>query len=625
MAYDGFYSALSSRGTSNDILNRAEQVNKESESIKTVVEGLETSVVFNAQLSEAAAKAAILASQSSSGSSEESNATLSDTLAAKEDVLVAKSQVDLAAMDALSYSTSAKESADRAETAASTIGQLEFSGQDNGIPHYQGQTPGDARLFIGGIDSLTDGAGGTDYHRYFKKIMRGCLGDGGPGLQFFDAVTAKNEGSSFGTGGLSSISENDGIYYPYSLAGKGMYSLAATSGFINWMPKGAWETARVFYLKQSGGGTFNVGTNDMQPARYTTVDTAGSTNTLAYVDVVLGVGTAGRTLAVREGVGKLAIFGALFVNKPTGFLWGNIARGGRKLMDVAAQDSAVRRQWFNTLTPTHFLFNGGANDRTLRNGVQHMADLNAVIDDVQAASPTTSILLIQHNQIANSAGTYDAEHARAKIAVAKAKSIGYRDDKKFMGTYADAVALGLMFDGTHPSDKGNKIRAVNYAEDFGFSGGQADPGVTPYGSGGSGGVATLTGKLSTKKLSEVAIGSKTTAYTFGIVAGYPSCAVDIKVYCNRHSTRLHNIKRFLFSVSNGITSNAVNGVSTPTIIPLLQETESTATIDFTLTAEVINSKCVVSVTPSIAVANFIVEGEYAFTHNNQIGQALFES
>lgn len=77
MSYDGFYSALSSRGTANSLLNKAEQLDKEIKEIQTNLNAIEETVGFNAQVSETAAQVSTLASQDSKRSSEEA-------LAAKE-------------------------------------------------------------------------------------------------------------------------------------------------------------------------------------------------------------------------------------------------------------------------------------------------------------------------------------------------------------------------------------------------------------------------------------------------------------------------------------------------------------------------------------------------------------
>lgn len=77
MSYDGFYSGLSSRGTANSILNKAEQLDKEIKEVQTNLNAIEEVVGFNAQVAGAAAQVSTLASQDSKRYSEEA-------LAAKE-------------------------------------------------------------------------------------------------------------------------------------------------------------------------------------------------------------------------------------------------------------------------------------------------------------------------------------------------------------------------------------------------------------------------------------------------------------------------------------------------------------------------------------------------------------
>lgn len=499
--------------------------------------------------------------------------------------------------------------------------------QDGGVRHFQGQNPGGARLFLAGVDSLTDGAGGSDWHRYFKKIMRGHLGDGGPGLHFFNLAIATQEGVSYGASGMTVIAENDGVCYPYSLAGHGLYTLAGDgSPYVDWGPASNWTTARLFYLKQSGGGTFKVGTADQALGDLTTVNTAHGSNSIGYIDVPIGGGTTGRILGIRTITGKVCLFGALFTLNSTGFLWGNLAKGGRKLADVAAQDATIRREWLTLLQPSHYLLNGGANDKSTRTGAQHAADLTAIIDDYQTASANTAITIVQHNHIFGEETTFLPDHAAQKITVAEAEGVGYIDLRKLLGSYTEATAAGLMADGTHPSDKANKMIAAYLAERLGFGGNAADPGLSPYG-GVDGAVIQRTGTLTTKSFYAVA-GAATTVYTLGLVAGYPSCSVKLRISCNRNGTYLNTVKDVLLSIGNATTTNQANNVTTPTVIQLVKELATPGDglgVDFTVAASIVSDKCVIEVTPTGFAGNFVIQGVFDMTYNATVGQAVYEN
>lgn len=511
------------------------------------------------------------------------------------------------------------------ETTEVALARQELTGQEAGIVKFQGINPGQARLFLAGYDSLTAGAGGSSWHRYFRKIMRGQLGYGGPGLQLFSGEVASSESAQFGVSGLNAIAEN-GINYAYSIGGYGVYATAADgSAYMNWSPSGAWDTVRVFYLKQPGGGTFRIGTNDQANEAKILVDTANSVRALGYVDVPIGKGTSGQTLAVRAGTGTICLFGGLFTLGTKGFMFGNIAKGGRKLADVAAQDSELRKQWFAALQPSHFMLNGGANDKDTRTAAQHNADLTTIISDVQSVSPNTAIVMVQHNHISGENTTYLPAHALEKIAVAKAKGLGYFDIRRLLGRYVDANANGLMFDGTHPSDKANRSIASWYAQNLGFSGNAADPGETAYGGGAGGAVIQRSGSLTTKQLVALT-GVKTAIYTLGLTAGYPAVTLRLTVTSNRTGTRISTTKLLLISIGNSITTNAVTGTSVPAVVYSVSDVNGSATAgDFTITSEIVGDKCVISVTPTSYDSSIVAECDFAAPYNTVVGAVVFEN
>ncbi|WP_141232398.1 SGNH/GDSL hydrolase family protein [Pseudomonas fragi] len=506
------------------------------------------------------------------------------------------------------------------EQVGDTLNRHELTGQEAGVAKYQGQNAGVARLFLAGYDSLTDGAGGSDWHRYFRKIMRGQLGYGGPGLQLFDNTVAAQEGAAFGVSGMSPIVEN-GQNYTYSLGGKGVYAVAATgSAYLDWRPGSAWKSARVYYLKQPGGGTFNIGTSDQTVAAMVSVDTVSDSFGLGFIDVSIGSGSSGRGVAVRTVTGAVCLFGGLFINSDTGFLFGNIARGGRKLADVAAQDSLLRKQWFAALQPSYFLLNGGANDKSTRTGAQHNADLTKIITDVQEVSPTTSIVLIQHNHIYGEETTFLPEQALQKIAVAKAKGVGYFDVRRLLGSYVTANMGGYMFDGTHPSDKANRAIAGYYAEQIGFSANSADPGAASYNPGGTD-LVVRAGSLSTKHF-VVAAGVKTQIYKLGLAAGFTNTTLRMTVCCNRNGSGLSATKLILVTVRNGTSGNSATGVTTPATAYSILDANAG---DFTISAEVVSGKCIISTTPAEYDSNIVVECDYSVPYNPSAGQVIFEN
>ena len=104
-----------------------------------------------------------------------------------------------------------------------------------------------------------------------------------------------------------------------------------------------------------------------------------------------------------------------------------------------------------------------------------------------------------------------------------------------------------------------------------------------------------------------------------------ACAVKLSVVCNRKGTLLHTVKDVLFSIGNGTAANAANNVTTPTVIQLLKELAGDSQgIDFTLTATIVDSRCVVSVTPSSFAGSFVITGTYSIPYSPSNGQQVFE-
>ncbi|WP_454733044.1 MULTISPECIES: SGNH/GDSL hydrolase family protein [Cupriavidus] len=330
-------------------------------------------------------------------------------------------------------------------------------------------------LVLAGIDGLTAGAHGSTWRAYFLAATRGGLGDGGPGYLPFDDLAATR------TADLRRLHIHDPMGR-LSLDGRGIATDAGTgTAAFSLTPPSLWSSARLFYLRQPGGGAMQCRTTNAGDAGQA-VQTDAAANTLAWIDLAYqpAAGGGGVGVGCSQITGKVTVFGALFSLGSLGIQLGNTGQRGRRLAAVAAQDSDMRRQWFAALKPAAYLLNGGLNDRYSRTAQQHESDLLAVIQDIVAASPATRILVVQSGETRDWQVSALAAFAPRKQSVATQTGAGYVDLRALLGSFAQATASGYMADDEHPGDAGNRLIGPYLADQLGLRSLLPDPGATAF-------------------------------------------------------------------------------------------------------------------------------------------------
>ena len=332
----------------------------------------------------------------------------------------------------------------------------------------------------GGIDSLTAG-GGETWRKFFIEQVRGGLGDGGPGYGAFAQEIAGESGATMTLAGSVTAFKIGSAEGKLSIDGYGVSTAAAdASASITWHPGSAWQQARIYFLKQPGGGKVRCYNGSQDAAAATATDTEASDYGLGYIDVGRGADVAGQSFVCSGFTGKVALFGALVTLKP-GLVMASWAEGGRSLATVSTQSSPMRRAWFAEFKPKYYFLNAGTND----NGsppAQFEVYLREFITDIQIASPATIIYMVQPNETANSHESYSNyfEFVTVRQRVAASLNIRFVDNRSVLGDYAQAVASGYMSDNTHPNGAGEKRVGVNFAEITGLKTDTPDPGFTSY-------------------------------------------------------------------------------------------------------------------------------------------------
>ena len=342
-------------------------------------------------------------------------------------------------------------------------------------------------IVAAGIDSLTDGTV-TSWRTYFAQNVRGGLGDGGPGWL---SVTSPGGGGNKVTNEGARLTLT-GNLVPFNIAspdarlsidGYGASTAAAAAGTgFSLRPATYWKQARLYYLKQPGGGTMRCGNGSIAVASGTLIDTAATANDLGAVDIFYAAAAGGDSFGCGAMTGKIAVYGAL-VTLDRGLVMADWAGSGRQLQEVAAQDSTMRRKWFAAIKPDFYLLNGGINDDChMRSATLFEADLRMIVGDIAAASSATKQIMVQPNDKQNDdpGGILCADYVAARMRVAADTGYPFADIRSIFGTYPQANAAGLMEDTTHPNGQGNRLIGAFLAKATGLASTAPDPGPTPY-------------------------------------------------------------------------------------------------------------------------------------------------
>lgn len=431
-----------------------------------------------------------------------------------------------------------------------------FSERRDGLA-WPNPAPHTGGLFLFEGDSLTDGAAGSSWRPDFARSARGALGDGGPGFHLFSNGQRVDRGAGAGWSSYAEFSIGDGSTWGGLFYG-GLRSTADGASF-SWDPASRWDEARLFYLKQPGGGTFLLSGPSTRPDARPTINTGtvnadgtgGAVTDYAIGSVVVPNATgAYNRLDVVSNVGPVVLLGADFKNtaRPNGFRYGNLAIGGKTLAQFAAMRDDLRRQFYTQIAPAALAINLGMNDRGTANAATHQSQLTALMTATQEASPTTGVWVVQSNEPGDAGSNNFLSYVAAKKAAAAARKAAYYDERTVLGDYTTANARGYMADGVHPNAAGNHRRANGLLTAMGIPAGAADPGADAYTVPNSGSGAAR-GTLTTKTITATA-GAAQVIYNLGAASNFSDVLIELEVHGQRTGTSGHSLQRFHFLVHN---------------------------------------------------------------------------
>ncbi|EPW3644626.1 GDSL-type esterase/lipase family protein [Escherichia coli] len=409
-----------------------------------------------------------------------------------------------------------------------------------------------------GIDSLNEGAGNTNYVRYLKILLHSSFDYGGPGFYAFDQAAFQIEGDQafYALGTFTSLRDLPMNATPakYAPAGRGIqWPSASGTEQAGADPKLPWDKCNLYYLKQPGGGSFNIKAGG----------TVTSVNSNADLDLgVISVfrdATNASSITLSEIIGNVVIFALDFIYTPNprGIRTATIARGGRRLDEFVSQDSVFISKWKAALNPALVVINAGTNDmgqgRTVE---QFKADL---ITYTNMIKPSSSVALIvepgETSKTTNPIYASAVESYRiARRNFALNNGYYYFDDRQTLGTYENAVSKGWMNDDTHPNVTGNKLRASSMA--FVLGANTVVPAEFKYAPRiiNTGSIGKITTDFP-PVASGAGVNSSKTLWTFGVVGGFNAAIVNVTAFLRTRTTQKYSRIRAVVLISNGTTND----------------------------------------------------------------------
>lgn len=476
---------------------------------------------------------------------------------------------------------------------------------------------------LGGIDSLTNGAGtsNTNYGYYLEKQLWSNYGFGGYGYVGFQNNTITKLGS-WNYGGFKTLEKTDQSQYPgkYSLDNKGCYADNADNAHIYFYFKNKnQKKAKVIYLKQPNGGSFDfswIGTR-----KKININTDSSEYELGVTDADeenLGKFTG---VACSNCNGKLVIFGVYLYNEK-GAIFTRLGKGGDKLINHAKTDDGFREKWLDVIKPDIYLFNGGANDKNDWDGETYLSYLTKYLTPFLNKNVHT--LCIRCNDIGGD-DRWNNIFEPVLEKFSKGNGLDYISDKKILGNYQFAKDNGYMLDGIHPNEKGNKKRANFYASYLNL------PTVNFNNETEEHSTTALTYQYNnklTEKYVKIARGNNEIIYRIGIVNAYTIGLLTLNVLGQRNGSNHMVDKTFKLALNNTTVENKVTNIGNLKTIENYEYSEGpNPTVNFNLTANIVNDLLEISITPNTGIydMNFYIKGEITMTYLTVKGKSVWEN
>lgn len=476
---------------------------------------------------------------------------------------------------------------------------------------------------LGGIDSLTNGAGtsNNNYGYFLEQQLWNNYGFGGYGYVGFQNNTITQLGS-WNLSGFQTLELTEQSVYPgkFSFDNKGCYTDDASNGYINFNFKNKNHTrAKVIYLKQPNGGTFNF--SWVMSTKSELIDTSSDTFELGVTELTeLNNNAQYKGVSCSNCNGKLLIFGVYLYNEK-GAIFTRLGKGGDKLINHAKTDDSFRSAWINIINPDIYLFNGGANDKDDWNGETYLSYLTKYLTPF--INNNVHTICIRCNDISGDT-KWNNIFQPILEKYAKDNRLDYISDKKILGNYDFAMANGYMLEGIHPSELGNKKRANYYASFLNLP-------TVNFNNIVESSTTELTyeyyNKL-TEKYIKIANDATTTIYRIGIANAYTIGLLTLNVIGQRNGSNHMSEKTYKIAINNGTVPNQVTSIGNLSVIDNYEyHSGANPAVDFNLNVNIVDNLLEISISPNTGLydMNFYIKGEITMTYLTVKGQCVWEN
>lgn len=319
------------------------------------------------------------------------------------------------------------------------------------------------RIFFG-ADSLSEGTPDS-----YTQIVGGMMGakTAQSGLlvpcrkSLVSNVSGFLEGRDAGTRGV----------YPrtYSLSGDALYGDELVNATMRHLPmvtsgvQMAWKKARLYYLAQPDGGTFEFRQYSASGTKgdIVSVNTRNDSYQIKYAEIMVNPDVSQAYTEVLNGNGKLCLFLLEYINSDSDFISFNGGQGGSSAQDWNRLNKETQRQWMNHLRFDTYIYNAGTNDRYSRTENDLKEDLTGHLRNIASADNAPHIIVVVPTQTKDYGNTHAKDYPPVYSAVAEDNGFGFISMPLCLGDYATcSKRFGMLADGIHPS------RAAHRA--FGF-------------------------------------------------------------------------------------------------------------------------------------------------------------
>lgn len=329
------------------------------------------------------------------------------------------------------------------------------------------------------IDSLT---ASNSYLDDARDLLQTYMGDAGIGFVPLSNTAILKEGLQWGKFGAAGgvVEATNTNFNPAvgdnSTFDPALYHISHPSTIA-----GAWadvtvrntvfDTATLMYLEQPDAGTIT----------WKDVNNAADPRTIVAANATKGVGfetragwvpSPNQVMRITFEASKVGqVMGVNLMKGTGGVRMHRVAQPGSKLSQLAALDAASYQAFLQNTGCDLYILLAGMNDAPGDTAATYDTNMRKVLDNVKAANPNAAILLLAMNETDTpSKNTRLQEYIDKYTQIASDYDCMIWDERLVLGSYAQALAAGLMADGTHPNVTGSSMRAKSIVN---FLGGTA--------------------------------------------------------------------------------------------------------------------------------------------------------